>query len=118
MTGFSVEISKRVLDAKLEACKFAFLKLSAVKTTRMKNYKQLRTLLMLKEISRRGADRDFLKVNVETKSSLHVSLSFSVYISLSRFAYHQSYVFLLQDPENSVTRILCSVLKQVVSAHL
>ncbi|CAA7026233.1 unnamed protein product [Microthlaspi erraticum] len=74
------EISKRVLDAKLEACKFAFLKLSAVKTTRMKNYKQLRTLLMLKEISRRGADRDFLK-----------------------------------DPENSVTRILCSVLKQVVS---
>ncbi|KFK25370.1 hypothetical protein AALP_AA8G104600 [Arabis alpina] len=76
----SPEISKRVLDAKLEACKFAFLKLSAVKTTRMKNYKQLRTLLMLKEISRRGADRDFLK-----------------------------------DPENSVTRILCSVLKQVVS---
>ncbi|XP_006287216.2 serine/threonine-protein phosphatase 7 inactive homolog [Capsella rubella] len=74
------EISKRVLDAKLEACKFAFSKLSAVKTTRMKNYKQLRTLLMLKEISRRGADRDFLK-----------------------------------DPENSVTRILCSVLKQVVS---
>ncbi|CAN8256684.1 unnamed protein product [Cochlearia groenlandica] len=76
----SPEISKRVLDAKLEACKFAFLKLSAVKTTRMKNYKQLRTLLMLKEISRRGADRDFLK-----------------------------------DPENSVTRILCSVLKQMVS---
>ncbi|KAL1208986.1 putative serinePthreonine-protein phosphatase 7 inactive [Cardamine amara subsp. amara] len=74
------EISKRVLDAKLEACKFAFLKLSAVKTTRMKNYKQLRTLLLLKEISRRGADRDCLK-----------------------------------DPENSVTRILCSVLKQVVS---
>ncbi|CAH2073153.1 unnamed protein product, partial [Thlaspi arvense] len=73
-------ISKSVLDAKLEACKFAFLKLSAVKTTRMKNYKQLRTLLMLKEISRRGADRDVLK-----------------------------------DPENSVTRILCSVLKQVVS---
>ncbi|KAJ4911879.1 Serine/threonine-protein phosphatase 7 inactive-like protein [Raphanus sativus] len=76
----SPEISKRVLDAKLEACKFAFLKLSAVKTTRMKSYKQLRTLLTLKEIARRGADRDFLK-----------------------------------DPENSVTRILCSVLKQVVS---
>ncbi|CAH8357435.1 unnamed protein product [Eruca vesicaria subsp. sativa] len=76
----SPEISKRVLDAKLEACKYAFLKLSAVKTTRMKSYKQLRTLLTLKEIARRGADRDFLK-----------------------------------DPENSVTRILCSVLKQVVS---
>ncbi|CAG7891460.1 unnamed protein product [Brassica rapa] len=76
----SPEISKRVLDAKLEACRFAFLKLNAVKTTKMKSYKQLRTLLMLKEISRRGADRDFLK-----------------------------------DQENSVTRILCSVLKQVVS---
>ncbi|KAL0680833.1 hypothetical protein Bca4012_047680 [Brassica carinata] len=76
----SPEISKRVLDAKLEACRFAFLKLSAVKTTKMKSYKQLRTLLMLKEISRRGVDRDFLK-----------------------------------DSENSVTRILCSVLKQVVS---